>query len=259
MHVLPQSIPAGALVTVPEPAPVRETVRGKVGVAGGSTVTFFQHVTCSAPLVTWTVGTLLPALPYTWVPFCTVLVPPSPKAHWYVYGPLPPCGATVNWTERGATPDCGLAVHVALKAPGPGVGLGAGVGVGAGAGPGVGLGVGAGAGPGVGVGVGVGGSGVGFGAGVGEGPGVEIGSGPAPCGCATTAIPPTAAPAPPSKSGFAKLPALKPLGRKGCTEAGPEGERAATLGSLHSSAERTTSAAYSGVRAEPSRRVMVSM
>ena len=46
------------LEAVPEPAPVRETVRGKVGVAGGSTVTFFQHVTCSAPLVTWTVGTL---------------------------------------------------------------------------------------------------------------------------------------------------------------------------------------------------------
>jgi len=57
VHVLPQSIPAGALVTVPEPAPWRETVSRNVGVLGGITVTPFEHVTWSVPLLTWTVGT----------------------------------------------------------------------------------------------------------------------------------------------------------------------------------------------------------
>jgi hypothetical protein len=56
VHVLPQSMPEGALVTLPEPAPVRETVKGNVGVAGGLTVTGFEQVTCSAPLLTCTAG-----------------------------------------------------------------------------------------------------------------------------------------------------------------------------------------------------------
>jgi len=75
-------------------------------------------------------------------------------------------------------------------------------------------------------------------------------------------VPPTAAPAPAKIRGFARPPMpprAKPLGRKGCTAAGPAPEIAAILGSLHSSAERTTRAAYSGVRAEPRLRVMVSM
>jgi len=56
VHVPPQSIPEGALVTLPEPAPWREAVRGNVGVAAGSTFTLFEHVTCSDPLRTWTAG-----------------------------------------------------------------------------------------------------------------------------------------------------------------------------------------------------------
>ena len=67
-----------------------------------------------------------------------------------MYAPAPPCAVTVNWTERGATPDWGLALHCALNAPGAGVGVGTGAGVGAG------VGVGAGFGPGVGLGVGPG-------------------------------------------------------------------------------------------------------
>jgi hypothetical protein len=50
----------------------------------------------------------------------------------------------------------------------------------------------------------------------------------------------------------------KPFGRNGWTEAGPELENAATFGNLHSSAEATTSGAYSEVRAEPRLRVMAS-
>jgi hypothetical protein len=59
-------------------------------------------------------------------------------------------------------------------------------------------------------------------------------------------------------SGLERLPTVNPAGRKGCTESGPEGEIAATLGSLHSRAEPTTSGEYSVVRAEPRVRVMVS-
>jgi hypothetical protein len=73
-------------------------------------------------------------------------------------------------------------------------------------------------------------------------------------------IPPTVAtPAPAMTIGLERPPSRKPLGRKGCTAAGPVGESAATLGSLHSLAEPTTRGAYSVVRAEPRVRVMVSM
>jgi hypothetical protein len=73
-------------------------------------------------------------------------------------------------------------------------------------------------------------------------------------------IPPTvAAPAPTITIGLEMPPTTKPLGRNGCTAAGPVGERAATLGSLHSLAAPTTRGACSVVRAEPRLRVMVSM
>jgi hypothetical protein len=134
------------------------------------------------------------------------------------------------------------------------VGVGFGFGVGVGVGDGAGVGVAVGVGPGAGVGCGVG---VGDGAGV--GPGVGVGSGPGFLGCFTmTTAPTVATPAPTTTRRVDTPPTVKPLGRNGCTDTGPELDIAATLGSLHSCAEATTSGAYSEVRAEPRLRVMVS-
>ena len=55
-HVFPQSMPAGLLVTVPEPGPCRDTFRGKVWGGAALTETVVEHVTRSGPLVTWTAG-----------------------------------------------------------------------------------------------------------------------------------------------------------------------------------------------------------
>ena len=55
-HVLPQSMPAGLLVTVPEPGPCRDTFRGKVSGGAAVTDTGVEQVTRSGPLVTWTAG-----------------------------------------------------------------------------------------------------------------------------------------------------------------------------------------------------------
>jgi hypothetical protein len=82
--VPPQAIPAGVLVTVPEPPPWRETASGNVGTPGAVTVTLVAQVTFSGPLVTRTAGAKLPAAEYTWVGFDTALAPPSPKVHAYV-------------------------------------------------------------------------------------------------------------------------------------------------------------------------------
>ncbi len=45
-----------------------------------------------------------------------MLVPPSPKAQLYVYGPVPPFGLQVNATARGAAPEVGVAEPVTDRA-----------------------------------------------------------------------------------------------------------------------------------------------
>jgi hypothetical protein len=80
-----------------------------------------------------------------------------------------------------------------------------------------------------------------------------------PPGRATTAAVPSAPPAPATSSGTDSPPAEKPPGRDGSTAAGPVDETAATSGAWHSSAERTTSAAWSGVRVASMLGVITSM
>jgi hypothetical protein len=55
-QVLPQSMPAGLLLTTPEPAPCRETASGKVEGGAAATETAVEQVTRSGPLMTWTAG-----------------------------------------------------------------------------------------------------------------------------------------------------------------------------------------------------------
>jgi hypothetical protein len=85
---------------------------------------------------------------------------------------------------------------------------------------------------------------------IGPGAGAEVGGGAAPPGRVRTATVPKAPPAPATTRGTDSPPTEKPLGRSGSTAAGPVDEIAATTGAWHSSAERTTRAAWSGVRVE---------
>jgi hypothetical protein len=65
----------------------------------------------------------------------------------------------------------------------------------------------------------------------------------------TTAAPPAAAPAPMRAKVVGNAPAENPAGMSGSTAAGPLGAMAATRGRLQSLLDRTTTAAYSCVRA----------
>src|SRR3990170_3011804 len=65
--------------------------------------------------VTMTCATCVPGVEYVWRGFSSVLVPPSPNVHEYVYAVDPPLTVTVKDTASGMLPDNGLAAAVAVR------------------------------------------------------------------------------------------------------------------------------------------------
>jgi hypothetical protein len=60
----------------------------------------------------------VPADAYVWLGSCSVLVPPSPNVHEYVYEPEPPAAAPVKETLSGAVPDAGVPLAEAVREEG---------------------------------------------------------------------------------------------------------------------------------------------